>query len=75
NGASHPATTTYLGNVGWITSAGGTLPTTGDVLDGPGGNPIGTLVGVTQAQGGTACAAAPGAQTFAVVGASALLPL
>ncbi|MFP5372891.1 MAG: hypothetical protein ACLGI3_19405, partial [Actinomycetes bacterium] len=74
-GLVHPADTTYLENVGWITSAGGTLPTNGDIVAAPGGARIGTLVGVTQAQGGAACLTFPGAQSFAVVGVSALLPV
>jgi len=74
-GAAHPAATTYLRNVGWITSAGGTLPTNGDIITGPGGARIGTLIGVTQAQGGAACLETAGAKSFATVGASALLPL
>lgn len=66
SGLAHPSGVTRLSNVGWITSAGGTLPTTGDTSTG------GQLVSITQAQGGQACLNADGAKQFAVVGVSVI---
>lgn len=61
-GLAHPSVVVQLSNVGWVTSVGGTLPTTGDTATG------GKLVSITQAQGGSACLNADGAKQFAVVG-------
>jgi hypothetical protein len=66
-GGVHAGGELGLSDVGWVTSAGGTLPTTGKTATG------GDLVSVTQAQGGQACLdAANGAKQFAVVGVSAI---
>lgn len=54
-------------NVGWITSAGGTIPATGTHS---GGNP---LIAIVQAQGGAANCLSGQANNFVVVGAVALL--
>lgn len=62
-----------LSNVGWITSAGGTLPVSGDFTNSANGH-TGTLVALTQAQGGSDCALnANGATNFTVVGVTALV--
>jgi hypothetical protein len=61
-----------LSNVGWTTSAGGTLPVSGTWTN-PGNGHTGTLVALTQAQGGSDCATAGGAKSFTVVGVTALL--
>lgn len=65
-----------LTNLGWITSAGGTLPVTGNTTDAGTKNKNGTVVALTQAQGGAACATKSGsgagktggATEFTVVG-------
>jgi hypothetical protein len=55
-----------LSNLGWVATAGGTLPVTGNW------NTTGTVVAVVQAQGGAACAS-NSADSFTVVGVAALL--
>lgn len=63
-----------LTDVGWITSAGGTLPVTGDWEESGHG---GLLVALVQAQGGTPCfdtSDAGGAENFTVLGVAALIP-
>lgn len=65
-GLVHGGGVIQLSNVGWVTSAGGTLPTVGDTSTG------GKLISITQAQGGSACLNADGAKQFAVVGAFAI---
>lgn len=60
-----------LTNVRWETSAGGTLPTTGDATD---GTTSGKVIALTQAQGGSDCALNPnGATQFTVVGVTSLV--
>lgn len=62
-----------LSNVGWApTSAGGTLPVTGD-WDEIGGPASGTFANIVQAQGGADCAGADGAKEFTVVGVAAFV--
>lgn len=61
-----------LSDIGWVTSAGGTLPVTGHYV-GSAATDSGPFVAVTQAQGGAACANAGGATSFTVVGAAAFL--
>lgn len=60
-----------LSDVGWTTSAGGTLPVMGTWNNASNGH-TGTLVALTQAQGGADCATATGAKSFTVVGVTAL---
>lgn len=72
----------HLLNLGWITSAGGTLPVTGNTAN-PGSKvKTGTVIALTQAQGGADClnkgpggdgAKGPGARNFTVVGAFAVV--
>lgn len=50
-------------NVGWVTSAGGTLPVQGDYAD-----DSGQFAGIVQAQGGDQCASGTGSSTFRVAG-------
>jgi len=67
-----------LTNVGWITSAGGTLPITGNYSGAGKKAGLGTLAGVVQAQGGAPCVKSPvtgdaGASQFTVIGVVAQL--
>lgn len=75
-------TTKKLRNVGWVTSAGGTLPVTADYYDATkkGDKPsTGRLAGAVQAQGGAPCVKSAvtgkaGASQFVVVGTFEQLP-
>ena len=58
-----------VSNVGWVSSAGGTIPATGDYS----GHGSGTVLALVQAQGGAANCANGAANNFTVIGAVALV--
>lgn len=69
------ASTSYdLSNVGWITSAGGSLPVTGDISE-PSTGDSGILVVYVQAQGGADCFSENGTTSFAVLGVGGAVTL